>query len=82
MEAYVPAANLPMLRLAEPPGFKVGPGEEGPSVRKVRLDPARGRVDLTQRRGARKKSMIYLACPETGGKGRVTLVFNHSGDEK
>jgi GNAT superfamily N-acetyltransferase len=40
MDGYVLAANRPMLELARRLGFKVGPSEEGPSVRLVRLELA------------------------------------------
>lgn len=38
MEGYVLASNRPMLELARRLGFTVGPSEEGPSVRLVRLE--------------------------------------------
>jgi RimJ/RimL family protein N-acetyltransferase len=40
MDGYVLAANRPMLELARRLGFSVGPSEEGPSVRLVRLELA------------------------------------------
>jgi len=41
MDGYVLASNRPMLELARRLGFSVGPSEEGPSVRLVRLEFAR-----------------------------------------
>jgi len=38
MDGYVLAANRPMLDLARRLGFSVGPSEEGPTVRLVRLE--------------------------------------------
>ena len=38
MDGYVLASNRPMLELARRLGFSVGPSEEGPSVRLVRLE--------------------------------------------
>lgn len=40
IDGYVLAMNRPMLDLARHLGFTVGPSEEGPSVRLVRLDLA------------------------------------------
>lgn len=40
MDGYVLASNRPMLELARRLGFTVGPSEEGPSVRLVRLELA------------------------------------------
>jgi RimJ/RimL family protein N-acetyltransferase len=37
MDGYVLASNRPMLALAQRLGFRVGPSEEGPSVKLVRL---------------------------------------------
>ena len=42
MDGYVLASNRPMLALARRLGFSVGPSAEGPSVRLVRLELARG----------------------------------------
>jgi GNAT superfamily N-acetyltransferase len=42
MDGFVLASNRPMLELARRLGFSVGPSEEGPSVRLVRLELARG----------------------------------------
>jgi len=42
MEGYVLASNRPMLELARRLGFSVGPSEEGPSVRLVRLELSGG----------------------------------------
>lgn len=42
MDGFVLASNRPMLALAQRLGFSVGPSEEGPSVRLVRLELARG----------------------------------------
>jgi len=41
MDGFVLASNRPMLALAQRLGFSVGPSEEGPSVRLVRLELAR-----------------------------------------
>ena len=40
MDGYVLASNRAMLALAQRLGFSVGPSEEGPSVRRVRLELA------------------------------------------
>jgi len=40
VDGYVLASNRPMLELARRLGFSVGPSEEGPSVRLVRLELA------------------------------------------
>jgi len=42
MEGYVLAANAPMLRLARRLGFEAAASDEGPSVKLVHLDLARG----------------------------------------
>ena len=41
MDGFVLASNRPMLELARRLGFSVGPSEEGPSVRLVRLELVR-----------------------------------------
>jgi len=42
MDGFVLASNRPMLALAQRLGFSVGPSEEGPSVKLVRLELASG----------------------------------------